>query len=207
MTAHSAVAGVEINAKPSGRQDEILSAEALAFIAGLHRRFNRRHLELLGRRQERQKHFDAGRLPDFLPETKSVREGAWSVAKIPADLLDRRVEITGPVDRKMIINALNSGAQVFMADFEDSSTPTWDNLLQGQINLRDAIRGTIDFRSPEGKDYKVGPHPAILFVRPRGWHLPERHVTLDGEPISGSLFDFGLYVFHNAAALLAAGKY
>ena len=151
MTAHSAVAGVEINAKSSDRQDEILSAEALAFIAGLHRRFNRRRLELLTRRMGRQEDFDAGKLPDFLPDTKAIREGDWKVAKIPADLLDRRVEITGPVDRKMIVNALNSGAKVFMADFEDSSSPTWDNQVRGQANLRDAVHGSIEFTSPEGK--------------------------------------------------------
>ncbi len=142
MTAHAAVAGVEINAKPSGRQAEILSAEALAFVAGLHRRFNKRRLELLARRQERQKQFDAGKRPDFLPETKSIRDGDWSVAKIPADLLDRRVEITGPVDRKMIVNALNSGAKVFMADFEDASSPVFANMVEGQANLKDRWAGT-----------------------------------------------------------------
>ncbi len=186
---------------------EILTPDALRFLAALQGRFGPTRKNLLARRVEHQRELSAGKKPDFLPETQSIREGSWKVAPIPPGLENRRVEITGPVDRKMIINALNSGAQVFMADFEDSSTPTWDNLLQGQINLRDAIRGTIDFRSPEGKDYKVGANPAILFVRPRGWHLPERHATLDGEPMSGSLFDFGLYIFHNGAALLAAGKY
>jgi malate synthase len=204
MTAHSAVADVEINAKPSGRQDEILSAEALAFIAGLHRRFNKRRLELLGRRQERQKHFDAGRLPDFLPETKSVREGDWTVAKIPADLLDRRVEITGPVDRKMIVNALNSGAKVFMADFEDATSPVFANMVEGQANLKDRWAGKIDFTDPvSGKAYALKKETAVLMVRPRGWHLPERHVVVDGEDMSGSLFDFGLYVFHCAKAQIA----
>jgi len=198
---------LKINAPVSPAYGEILTPEALRFLAALQSRFGGTRKDLLARRVERQRELTAGKKPDFLPETKHIREGSWKVAPIPAGLENRRVEITGPVDRKMIINALNSGAQVFMADFEDSSTPTWDNLLQGQINLRDAIRGTIDFRSPEGKEYKVGPKPAILFVRPRGWHLPERHATLDGEPMSGSLFDFGLYVFHNAAALLAAGKY
>jgi malate synthase len=207
MTAHSAVAGVEINAKPSGRQDEILSAEALAFIAGLHRRFNKRRLELLGRRQERQKHFDAGRLPDFLPETKSVREGDWTVAKIPADLLDRRVEITGPVDRKMIVNALNSGAKVFMADFEDATSPVFANMVEGQANLKDRWAGKIDFTDPvSGKAYALKKETAVLMVRPRGWHLPERHVVVDGEDMSGSLFDFGLYVFHCAKAQIAQGS-
>jgi malate synthase len=196
-----------INAPISPSYSEILTPDALQFLAALQGRFGARRKELLARRIERQRDLSAGKNPDFLPETKHVREGSWKVAAIPPGLENRRVEITGPVDRKMIINALNSGAQVFMADFEDSSTPTWDNLLQGQINLRDAIRGTIDFRSPEGKEYKVGANPAILFVRPRGWHLPERHATLDGEPMSGSLFDFGLYIFHNGAALLQSGKW
>jgi malate synthase len=207
MTAHSAVAGVEINAKPSGRQDEILSAEALAFIAGLHRRFNKRRLELLARREQRQKQFDAGKLPDFLPETKSVRDGDWKVAKIPADLLDRRVEITGPVDRKMIVNALNSGAKVFMADFEDATSPVFANMVEGQANLKDRWAGKIDFTDPvSGKAYALKKETAVLMVRPRGWHLPERHVVVDGEAMSGSLFDFGLYVFHCAKAQIAQGS-
>ena len=206
MTAHSAVAGVEINAKPSGRQDEILSAEALAFVAGLHRRFNRRRLELLARRMERQKDFDAGKLPDFLPDTKSIREGDWTVAKIPPDLLDRRVEITGPVDRKMIVNALNSGAKVFMADFEDATSPVFANMVEGQANLKDRWAGKIDFTDPtSGKAYALKNETAVLMVRPRGWHLPERHVVVDGEAMSGSLFDFGLYVFHSAKAQIAQG--
>src|SRR3984957_4479986 len=207
MTAHSAVAGVEINAKPSGGQDEILSAEALAFIAGLHRRFNRRRLESLGRRMGRQEDFDAGTLPDFPPETKSIREREWAIAPIPADLLDRRVEITGPVDRKMIVNALNSGAKVFMADFEDATSPLFANMIEGQINLKDRWAGKIDFTDPaNGKAYKLSAKPAVLMVRPRGWHLPERHVTVDGETLSGALFDFGLYVFHNSKAQLAQGS-
>ena len=207
MTAHSALAGVEINAKPSGRQAEILSAEALAFVAGLHRRFNRRRLELLARRMERQKLFDAGQLPDFLPETKAIRDGDWTVAPVPADLLDRRVEITGPVDRKMIVNALNSGAKVFMADFEDASSPMFVNMVEGQANLKDRWAGTIDFTDPAtGKLYAVKSNPAALMVRPRGWHLPERHVAVDGEEMSGSLFDFGLYVFHCAKAQLSQGS-
>ena len=206
MTAHSAVAGVEINAKSSGRQDEILSGEALAFIAGLHRRFNRRRLELLARRMERQEDFDAGKLPDFLPDTKSIREGDWTVAKIPADLLDRRVEITGPVDRKMIVNALNSGAKVFMADFEDATSPVFANMVEGQANLKDRWAGKIDFTDAvSGKAYALKTETAVLMVRPRGWHLPERHVVVDGEAISGSLFDFGLYVFHCAKAQIAQG--
>jgi malate synthase len=206
MTAHSAVAGVEINAKPSGRQDEILSAEALAFVAGLHRRFNKRRMELLARRQERQKLFDAGKLPDFLSETKSIRDGDWTVAKIPADLLDRRVEITGPVDRKMIVNALNSGAKVFMADFEDATSPVFANMVEGQANLKDRWAGKIDFTDPTSrKSYALKSQTAVLMVRPRGWHLPERHVVVDGEEVSGSLFDFGLYVFHCAKAQIAKG--
>jgi malate synthase len=206
MTAHSAVAGVEINAKSSGRQDEILSAEALAFIAGLHRRFNRHRLELLARRMGRQEDFDAGKLPDFLPDTKSIRDGDWTVAKIPADLLDRRVEITGPVDRKMIVNALNSGAKVFMADFEDATSPVFANMVEGQANLKDRWAGKIDFTDPvSGKAYALKSETAVLMVRPRGWHLPERHVVVDGEAMSGSLFDFGLYVFHCAKAQIAKG--
>jgi malate synthase len=149
---------------------------------------------------------DSGVLPDFLASTKPVREAQWKVASIPADMLDRRTEITGPVDRKMVINALNSGAKVFMADFEDATSPTWENMLDGQINLRDAVRRTISFTSPEGKAYKLAEKTATLIVRPRGWHLPEKHVLLDGTPVSGSLFDFGLYFFHNARELLARGS-
>src|SRR5579872_7120986 len=173
---------LNIHAPMTPAWERILTPAALAFVSDLASTFESRRQELLEARNIRQAEIDAGALPDFLPQTKAIRKAEWKVAPIPHDLADRRVEITGPVDRKMIINALNSGAQVFMADFEDSNSPTWDNLLQGQINLRDAIRGTIDFRSPEGKDYKVGPNPAILFVRPRGWHLPERHATLNGEP-------------------------
>jgi malate synthase len=207
MAAHSAQAGVEINAKPTGRRAEILSAKALAFLAGLHRRFNRRRVELLARRMERQKLFDAGQLPDFLPETQLVRDGDWTVAPIPADLLDRRVEITGPVDRKMIVNALNSGAKVFMADFEDASSPLFANMVEGQANLKDRWTGNIDFTDPAtGKLYAVKSNPAALMVRPRGWHLPERHVAVDGEEMSGALFDFGLYAFHCAKAQMAQGS-
>jgi malate synthase len=198
---------VTISAGLEPGYSDILTPKALQFLYGLESRFGARRKELLARRVERQRDLAAGKNPDFLPETRSIREASWKVAAIPPGLENRRVEITGPVDRKMIINALNSGAQVFMADFEDSSTPTWDNLIQGHINLRDANRGAITFQSPEGKNYQLGSKPAILFVRPRGWHLPERHVTLNGEPMSGSLFDFGLYVFHNAAHMLANGKY
>src|SRR5262249_43071314 len=148
---------------------------------------------------------ERGWTPDFLPETRSVREGNWKVAPLPHDLLDRRVEITGPVDRKMVINALNSGAKIYMADFEDSHSPTWDATLQGQPNLRDAIRRTIEFQSPEGKRYQLEAKTAVLLVRPRGWHLVEKHLRIDGQPTSGSLFDFGLFFFHNAKALIERG--
>jgi malate synthase len=206
MTALSAAAGIEIRAEPGGRRAEILSAEALAFLADLHRRFNRQRLELLARRAERQKLLDAGQLPDFLPETKSVRDGDWKVAPIPEDLLDRRVEITGPVDRKMIVNALNSGATVFMGDFEDATSPMFANMIEGQANLKDRWAESIDFTDPAtGKVYALKSNPAVLMVRPRGWHLPERHVAIDGENMSGSLFDFGLYVFHCAKTQIARG--
>ena len=183
--------------------DEILTPEALQFISELHTRFEPRRRTLLEARVARQSAIDAGSMPDFLPETASVRESKWQVAPIPANLEDRRVEITGPVERKMIINALNSGANVFMADFEDSNSPTWHNTVQGQINLRDAVAGTISFTSPEGKTYKPAPKTAVLLVRPRGWHLVEKHVRVAGDVVSGSLFDFGLYFFHNARALLS----
>ena len=206
MTAHPAAPGINVHAKPVARQAEILSKDALAFLADLHRRFDGRRLELLARRMERQKQFDAGQLPHFLTETKPVREGDWKVAAIPADLLDRRVEITGPVDRKMIINALNSGAKVFMADFEDASSPMFANMIEGQANLMDRWSGAIGFTDPAtGKAYALKSDTAALMVRPRGWHLPERHVTVDGREMSGSLFDFGLYVFHCAKTQMAQG--
>jgi malate synthase len=194
--------GVTIKADITPEFAEILSYDALAFLAALQRRFNAMRLSLLRRRDEVQAQIDAGWRPDFLTETAEVRAGAWTIAPFPVQIADRRVEITGPVERKMIINALNSGAKVFMADFEDSSTPTWENSLQGQINLRDALRRTITYTSPEGKAYKLNDKPAILFVRTRGWHLDEKHMLVDGEPMSGSLFDFGLYFFHNAKAAL-----
>ena len=183
----------------------ILTSDARAFLLKLAARFEPRRQELLARRKVVQREIDKGKFPDFLPETVAIRHGDWKVAAIPKDLLDRRVEITGPVDRKMIINALNSGANVFMADFEDSNSPTWSNNIEGQHNLRDAVRGTIQFVSPEGKRYQVGANPATLFVRPRGWHLDEKHFLAEGKPISASLFDFGLYFFHNGAALLKKG--
>lgn len=200
-------AGVAIKGALQPRFEEVLTTEALAFVADLHRRFNETRKRLLSLRSERQKRFDAGETPDFLAETRHIREGDWSVAPIPADLLDRRVEITGPVDRKMIINALNSGAKVFMADFEDASSPVWANMVEGQLNLKDRWANKIDFTEPTtGKAYKLGPKPAVLIIRPRGWHLVERHIEIDGEIASGSLVDFGLYVFHNAKAALAAGS-
>ncbi|HET7310181.1 MAG TPA: malate synthase A [Mycobacteriales bacterium] len=191
---------------PSGdRYDEVLTPEALAFVADLQRTFGKTREELLARRQQRrQQAADTGKL-GFLDETKSVREDAsWKVAPV-ADLQDRRVEITGPTERKMLINALNSGAKVFMADFEDANTPTWQNMVQGQINLTDAIERRIDFTSPEGKDYKLNDTIAMLMPRPRGWHLPEKHVLVDDAPMSGSLFDFGMYFFHNVQRLLDKG--
>jgi malate synthase len=202
-------AGVTITGAVSPEFAEILTPEAIELVATLHRRFNGRRLDLLARRQERQAQLDAGKLPDFLPETASVRAGDWTIAPFPAQLNDRRTEITGPVDRKMIINALNSGAKVFMADFEDSSTPTWENTIQGQINLRDALTRTISYASPEGKQYALKDDPAILFVRARGWHLNEKHVLVDGEVISGGIFDFALYMFHNArqAISIQGGPY
>ena len=186
-------------------ETSILTAEARAFLLKLAARFEPRRQELLARRRAVQQEIDHGKFPDFLPETAGIRQGDWKVAPIPKDLLDRRVEITGPVDRKMIINALNSGANVFMADFEDSNSPTWSNNIEGQQNLQDAIRGTIRYESPEGKQYRLGSNLATLVVRPRGWHLDERHFLVEGKPISASLFDFGLFFFHNAAALLSKG--
>jgi malate synthase len=183
----------------------ILTPDALAFVAKLHRKFEARRQALLAARAARQEEFDAGKLPDFLAETKSVREQEWQVAPQPQDMLDRRVEITGPTDRKMVINALNSGASTFMADFEDANCPTWHNMIDGQVNLRDAVRRTISLEQ-NGKQYRLLPKAAVLIPRPRGWHLDEKHVTVDGRPVSGSLFDFGLFFFHNAKELLARGS-
>jgi len=185
---------------------EILSPEALAFVQKLLREFGPRREELLSKRVTRQREIDSGQELGFLPETAEIRNADWTVAEIPADLRDRRVEITGPVERKMVINALNSGANCFMADFEDANSPTWDNLIQGQINLRDAARRTIEFVNPKGKRYALNETTATLLVRPRGWHLLEKHVQLDGKPVSASIFDFGLYLFHNAKALLERGS-
>jgi malate synthase len=200
------LSGLEIRGPIPAPYAGILTPEACAFLAGLFSAFEPRRQELLARRAARQAELDAGALPDFLPSTLAMREGSWRVAPAPADLLDRRTEITGPVDRKMVINALNSGAKVFMADFEDATSPTWENLLDGHVNLRDAVRRTISFTSPEGKAYRLNERTATLLVRPRGWHLPEKHVFLGGKPVSGSLFDFGLYFFHNARELLSRGS-
>src|SRR5438105_6478946 len=199
-------AGVQLRGELAPAYPEIVSPEALAFVAKLQRAFGNRRDECLQHRQDRQVALDRGEALDFLPETKSIREGDWTCAPIPADLRDRRVEITGPTDRKMVINALNSGAKVFMADFEDANSPTWANVVEGQINLRDAIRRTISFTSPEEKAYQLREQIAVLLVRPRGWHLPEKHMLVDGKPVSGSLFDFGLYFFHNATELMARGS-
>jgi malate synthase len=200
------VSGLEVHGPLGPAHEAILTPEALELVASLVRDFAARRDELLDRRRERQRLFDAGERPRFLAETRAVREGTWTVAPLPEDLLDRRVEITGPTDRKMVINALNSGARVFMADFEDSNSPTWDNVVLGHQHLVDAVRGTIEYTAPEtGKQYRLAPKVATLLVRPRGWHLPERHVTLGGRPIPASLLDFGLYLFHNARALAAKG--
>jgi len=196
----------EITAPINGVFSEILTSHAIEFLGAMARKFEPRRVELLSARIDRQKKFGQGALPDFLPETASIREAEWSVSPIPAGLLDRRVEITGPVDRKMVINALNSGANVFMADFEDSNAPTWTNVVEGQINLRDAVNRSIRLVNPEGKKYELADRTATLMVRPRGWHLVEKHVLVDGQPISGSLFDFGLFFFHNAAELLKRGS-
>src|SRR6201997_275386 len=202
----SSIPGVQILAPAHPAQERVLTPAALEFIVELQRRFNPRRAERLAARAERQKRLNAGEKPDFLLETRGIRESEWTVAPIPADLQDRRVEITGPVDRKMIINALNSGAKVFMADFEDSNTPTWSNQIEGQANLMDAVRRQITYSDPaSGKNYKLNERTAVLLVRPRGWHLDEKHVLVDGTPMSGALFDFGLYFFHNAKELLARG--
>jgi malate synthase len=189
-----------------GMHESVLTAEAVSFLTMLSREFEPRRQQLLEGRRVRQRQIDAGVMPDFLPETAHIRQSEWKAAPIPADLMDRRVEITGPVDRKMIINALNSGASVFMADFEDSNSPTWKNVIEGQANLRDAVRGTIGYTSPEGKQYEVFDCPAVLMVRPRGWHLDEKHFLVDGSAISASLFDFGLFFFHNARTLIENGS-
>ncbi len=204
----TAATGVEVRGAIEERFDEVLTDDALAFLAELQRRFNATRKQLLEARYERQKRFDAGEKPDFLPETQHIRDDdSWRVAPITtADLQDRRVEITGPTDRRMVINALNSGARVFMADFEDANAPTWHNMVDGQINLIDAVRRQIRFEREDGRVYELNDKTATLLVRPRGWHLEEDHVLVDGEPMSGSIFDFGLYFFHNAKELMARGS-
>jgi malate synthase len=197
--------GITVTAGVTAEQAEILAPDALRFVARLERDFGSRRRALLKHREVRQEEIDAGRFPDFLEDTASIREDDWKVAPVPADLLDRRVEITGPVDRKMVINALNSGASTFMADFEDSNSPTWSNNIQGQVNLRDAVNGDIRFASPAGKEYRLAKTTATLLVRPRGWHLEEKHVLVDGRAVSGSLFDFGLFFYHNAETLITKG--
>jgi len=209
MTAVSAKtanlpAGVAISGAIRPEYAQILTPGALGFVAMLHRQFETRRQELLARRAGRQREFQAGKLPDFLPETKSIRDSSWKVADQPKDLLDRRVEITGPTDRKMVINALNSGASNFMADFEDANCPTWANMIEGQINLRDAVQRTITFEQ-SGKQYRLNDQVAVLIPRPRGWHLDEKHVRIDGKPVAGGIFDFALFFFHNAKELLARG--
>ncbi len=198
-------AGVEVRAPMESAGAQVLTPGALDFLAALHRKFNPKRSELLFRRAARQMRVDQGGTFDFLRETLEVRESSWTIAPVPTDLRDRRVEITGPTDRKMMINALNSGASTFMADFEDANTPAWRNLLEGQANLREAVRHSIAYRSPEGKEYRLNREIATLLVRPRGWHLSEPHIWVDGEPTSGSLLDFGLFFFHNATELLARG--
>jgi malate synthase len=196
---------IQIIAPPSEFETRVLTPEAMQFVATLSRKFESRRRALLEARRHRQDALDAGCCPDFLPDTAEIRRSPWKIAPLPADLLDRRVEITGPTSRKMIINAFNSGASVFMADFEDSNSPTWQNVVEGQGNLQDAVRGTITWESPEGKRYQLCDKPATLIVRPRGWHLVEKHLLVDGAPVSASLFDFGLFFFHNARALTHNG--
>ena len=206
MTRPNNSPSIQINGEIRHEYEAILSAEAIAFLAGLARRFTSRRDELMQLREQRQADIDSGIMPDFLPETAAIRDDpSWRVAPVPADLQNRRVEITGPTDRKMVINALNCGAKVFMADCEDANSPTWDNMVDGQINLRDAVDGSITFTNPDGRFYQLNEQTATLMVRPRGWHLDERNFQVDGAPIPGSLFDFGLYFFHNARAALERG--
>lgn len=198
--------GIQVNVSLQPEHESILTPEALEFVEKLERKFGSRRVALLNEREKVQKEIDRGKDPDFLQETKEIRQGNWTIDPIPDDLQDRRVEITGPVDRKMVINALNSGAKVFMADFEDANAPTWDNCIEGQINLRDANLGSISFMNDKGKLYQLSANPAVLKVRPRGWHLEEKHVCVDDRPVSASLFDFGLYFYHNAKTLMDKGS-
>jgi malate synthase len=206
-TTTPSTAGVELRGPAVARSDEVLTHAALEFVARLQREFSSTREKLLQARAERQKRFDAGELPDFLSDTRHIRAADWRVAPITTpDLQKRWVELTGPTERKMLINALNSGADVYMADFEDANTPTWQNMLEGQVNLIDALERTISFANPDGRTYRLNEQTATLLVRPRGWHLPEKHVLVDGSPIAGALFDFGLYFFHNARRLLERGS-
>ena len=200
------VSGVEVTGPFEERFDEVLTGDAVSFVAELHTRFDGRRRDLLAKRRERQQALDEGGSLDFLEETRSVREGDWSVSPPPPDLQDRRVEITGPTSRKMVINALNSGARGFMADFEDANSPTWHNMIDGHLNLRDAIEGTIEVEGDDGRSYKLDERTATLLVRPRGWHLPEKHLLVDGEPVAGAFSDFGFHFFHNARRLLERGS-
>ena len=201
------IPGIQLPPEQPNLYDRILTPQALGFVAHLHRKYEQRRRDLMKARAERQGRLDSDKETfHFLPETRSIRESSWTVAPVPSDLRDRRVEITGPVERKMVINALNSGASTFMADFEDSCTPTWDNMIRGQINLRQAVDRTISFKSPDGKCYQLNDKLATLIVRPRGWHMLERHVLVDGDPVSASLFDFGLFFFHNAERLVEHGS-
>ena len=203
MTHANYPASVDITGEMQPEYETILTPEAVGFLASLARKFRARRDELLAARESRQKAIDGGQLPDFLPETAAIRKGpSWRVAPVPPDLQDRRVEITGPTERKMVINALNCGARVFMADFEDANAPSWNNMVAGQINLRDAVNRSITFTNPDGRFYQLNDLTATLMVRPRGWHLDERHFLVDSAPIPGGLFDFGLYFFHNAQAAL-----
>jgi malate synthase len=209
-TTTSSTRGVEVRGPRVERADEILTPEALGFVAALHREFNSSREALLAERRDRQSQFDAGKLPDFLASTQSTRQADWRVAPVTTrDLQKRWVELTGPTERKMLINALNSGADVYMADFEDANTPTWQNMIEGQVNLVDAIARTISFANPDGRTYRLNEQTATLLVRPRGWHLPEKHLVVDGHPIAGALMDFGLYFFHNARRLIerSSGPY
>src|SRR6266581_6096072 len=208
MTTQSSKTGeIEIVGPVTAEFAQVLTPDAMKFVATLVRTFSGRREELLQKRAQRQAEIDAGKMPDFLPETEHIRQGSWTIAPVPADLQERRVEITGPSERKMIINALNSGANAFMADFEDSLSPTWENLVRGQLVLKQAVEGTIRHVDPAtGKEYSLGDRLATLMVRPRGWHLVERHLEVDGRPVPAALFDFGLFFFHNARRLLAQGS-
>jgi malate synthase len=206
-TTTPSTAGVELRGPAVARSEEVLTPAALEFVARLQREFSSTREKLLQARVERQQRFDAGELPDFLSDTRHIREADWRVAPITTpDLQKRWVELTGPTERKMLINALNSGADVYMADFEDANTPTWQNMIEGQVNLIDALERTISLENPDGRTYRLNEQTATLLVRPRGWHLPEKHVLVDGSPIAGALFDFGLYFFHNARRLLERGS-